>query len=388
MPRINPVSWAAGKVRALPQKARQFPYKYPVTAKLHPFSGSNLRYLLTAAILTRATTGALRVMQNMPSKLHSHMSEEDKQKSFYERLFVEMFGTGGFVFLLHFPADVVTKIAYKLQDWNKAIGGSGSKYADNWFDAADKLKEVVQNIDASDLPEREKSNLKNAFTKAWEEIFGLEDYEKYLKKHGKNGQKLEAFQRRDTPYRILYEGNNTYEKLKLEFREALKSVSDKHRAMPASHLDREIDRIWKYNINRHGNIDKFFRHNKFLGIAGIFASIITAVAFGGYVIQKTNDTVIAPLVDRWVGDKEKEAAAQQQRTSTPRAYTTYLGQPQQSQSQANPSLMGVAGFQGTARPTPFIVPPGPTISASATSLRQPVADPFALSPFSGGRATQ
>ena len=97
----------------------------PITFKMNPFNGRNLLYLAQIAVLTRIATGIVRVNQNKPSKLKDpRLSENEKRLAFIERFFVEIVGTLGYMFCLHFGQDAVSKVfekkaAYKVPELAK-----------------------------------------------------------------------------------------------------------------------------------------------------------------------------------------------------------------------------------------------------------------------------
>lgn len=71
----------------------------------------NLLYLLEIAAVTRLLIGGLRVAQNSPSSYKTNdLTVFQKRKSFLERCFIELFGTGGYMIMLHFGQDMMSKL--------------------------------------------------------------------------------------------------------------------------------------------------------------------------------------------------------------------------------------------------------------------------------------
>ncbi len=85
----------------------------PITSKLIPRK-ENLKYLAQTAVLTRFGVGAIRILENRPVKnTKPDISPVEKKKAFWERLFVEMFGTSSYVLALHLGQDIAAKFLEK-----------------------------------------------------------------------------------------------------------------------------------------------------------------------------------------------------------------------------------------------------------------------------------
>lgn len=84
--------------------------------KLVPLKGGrinsrNLIYMAEIALVTRLAVGVARISQSRPSKqMDPALTPLDKKKSFYERLFMEIIGTGSYVAFLHFGSDLFGNI--------------------------------------------------------------------------------------------------------------------------------------------------------------------------------------------------------------------------------------------------------------------------------------
>src|SRR5690606_15671729 len=76
-----------------------------------PVSRENVRYLAESAVITRLMVGLVRVNENKPSKLKDpELTPRDKKKAVWERAFVEIIGTLGYLLVLHGGQDLTAKI--------------------------------------------------------------------------------------------------------------------------------------------------------------------------------------------------------------------------------------------------------------------------------------
>ena len=84
--------------------------RFPISARLIP-SRENLFYLASTAVLTRLCIAGARVWQNLPSKNHNpEYTSTDKYTALWERMFVEFFGTAGYMAAIHGGMDAVAKL--------------------------------------------------------------------------------------------------------------------------------------------------------------------------------------------------------------------------------------------------------------------------------------
>ncbi|MBY0449383.1 MAG: hypothetical protein K2X01_01995 [Cyanobacteria bacterium] len=84
--------------------------RFPISARLIP-SRENLFYLASTAVLTRLCIAGARVWQNLPSKNHNpEYTTTDKYTALWERMFVEFFGTAGYMAAIHGGMDSVAKL--------------------------------------------------------------------------------------------------------------------------------------------------------------------------------------------------------------------------------------------------------------------------------------
>lgn len=80
--------------------------QFNMTRKLWPTS-KNMLYLASSAVLTRLGVAGARVWQSEPSKNHNpDYSEAEKYSALWERFFVEIFGTIGYMVAIHSGMDL------------------------------------------------------------------------------------------------------------------------------------------------------------------------------------------------------------------------------------------------------------------------------------------
>jgi hypothetical protein len=82
----------------------------PITRKLNPLRRENLLYMAETAVLTRLSIALMRTWQNVPSKNNNpEASQLDKHKSLWERFFIEILGTSGYMLAMHLGQDLMAK---------------------------------------------------------------------------------------------------------------------------------------------------------------------------------------------------------------------------------------------------------------------------------------
>lgn len=98
----------------------------PITAKLNPRVQANWLYMAKSAVLTRLAIAGMRTWQNVPTKNKNPQSSPlEKYQSLWERFFIEILGTTGYMLAMHLGQDMMTKIleASPTLDPNKVTEG-------------------------------------------------------------------------------------------------------------------------------------------------------------------------------------------------------------------------------------------------------------------------
>lgn len=119
---------------------------WPMLKKLAPIQGGrvntrNLVYMAEIALLTRLAVGAARIYKSRPANQSDpNMTAQDKKKSFYERLFMEIIGTGSYVTFLHFGSDLFANLMefsnrHKIPQLHQALQHKLSGYEYQKFDS-------------------------------------------------------------------------------------------------------------------------------------------------------------------------------------------------------------------------------------------------------------
>lgn len=216
---------------------------WPMTKKLSPITNGqlnrrNLLYLMKIAAVTRLAIGAVRVMENHPDKLQGKdLSPGEKKKSFYERLFVEIFGTVGYLLALHFGEDLTAKF----YEWKNRH-------------ALDKIR----------------NRLKDKLA-PWE----FRQFEKEFT--GRFGAETHGMM-----YRIV-NGQEVFRYGRIEIERPTLDIFKK-RLGPD--LFKKVEK----------ELVPFVERMNRAGMKSIFGGVLLGAFFGGYVIQKFNDQVLSPLL--------------------------------------------------------------------------------------------
>lgn len=83
----------------------------PITSKLNPLSQANWLYMAKSAVLTRLAIALMRTWQNLPNKNNNpQASPLEKHQSLWERFFIEILGTTGYMLAMHLGQDALAKV--------------------------------------------------------------------------------------------------------------------------------------------------------------------------------------------------------------------------------------------------------------------------------------
>jgi hypothetical protein len=229
----------------------------PITQKLLP-RRENLLYLAESAVLTRLAIAGVRTWQNNPRKnTNPEQTQLEKYNALWERCFVEIFGTLGYMFTMHLGQDIMAKFLER----------SAALNPKNLKEQLKKLLEDTQKASASaatsTLDKASKSNPHNlirisAVNSALDKVYG-DSHHNLISR---------VLYDRATPANFWKELNQP----NLMTDPAIRKAIDTYTA----------------RLNRAGSLTL---------IAGIGA----AVLFGGVIIQWLNDRVIGPLVEPFLG---------------------------------------------------------------------------------------
>jgi hypothetical protein len=114
----------------------------PITAKLNPLTPANWLYMAKSAVLTRLSIALMRTWQNAPSKNNNPLASPlEKHQSLWERFFVEILGTTGYMLAMHVGQDLMAKVLERTEalNPNKLLEGMvGLSNAESTF-----LKDMV-----------------------------------------------------------------------------------------------------------------------------------------------------------------------------------------------------------------------------------------------------
>jgi hypothetical protein len=223
----------------LPTIAQSFKNTFPITAKLSP-NKTNLPYLLQTAIITRLVVGAARISENSPKRNQTNeMTPEEKKKAFAERCFVEIFGTLGYILLLHLGQDLASHVLERI---NKPLIPTLRSKA---------IEEIKQK--KSDLP-------LDKFIAAYDEVIGTET-------KGLVGRIVH-------PHKVSWS--------KDQISSTLRSLAARMEIPFAEFMKRAPEALRK---------DYHHKANRIFNIAIVF-SVLFSATLGGFGIQWLNDNII------------------------------------------------------------------------------------------------
>ncbi len=220
--------------------------KFPITMKLNFLNRRNLLYLAEIAAVTRIFTGIVRVWENKPSKLKDpRLSENEKRLAMFERFFVEILGTTGYMFCLHFGQDLASKFFEKQAAFKPPV-------------LADDLVELTrQGVDIK------------AVNEAIKKVYGTE--------------------RQGLMHRILY-GD--------VIKDGAKTTVQKANLSALRHElgDEIFTKVRPY-------INDFARRANVAASVTVLGGVILSALFGGFVTQWVNDRVASPMARAFLSRK-------------------------------------------------------------------------------------
>jgi len=208
---------------------------------------SNLLYLLEIAAVTRLMIGGLRVVQNTPSSNKSNqLTEYQKRKSFFERCFIELFGTGGYMIMLHVGQDLMSKLFEAQTSYESPL-----------------MKTPLSEMTRSDM---------NKVNQIMLDVFGRD-------REGIISRVLYGTNKHDPVTGKIINEKATYSTLKNK----LAAVFDKD--MMAKLEEKFLSpKVEPY-------VRKLYRASS----VSVLAGVIGGALFGGIVIQWLNDNIFSPL---------------------------------------------------------------------------------------------
>ena len=232
--------------------------KLPITAKLVPKS-KNLLYLLEAAAVSRLNIGAFRVLQNSPDKYQSNnLTEYQKRKSYLERIFIELFGTAGYMVVLHGAQDFVSKLFYE----------SNPDFIPPQLD---------QKMPLSELTHAQTSKVNDIMI----DVFGSE-------RNG--GQK--ALHPEGIISRVLYGAEKTDAVTGNKFTQKATLSTLRERLSLA--LDKKTLKVVEEKFIKP-SVEPYVRKLYKASSVSVLAGVVASAVFGGVVIQWINDNIFAPV---------------------------------------------------------------------------------------------
>lgn len=313
--------------------------KWPITANLNVFSRKsgrdNLIYLAKVAFLTRLGIGVVRVLENHPSQVKDpDVSLVDKKKSFYERIFIEIFGTSGYIFSMHVAQDIAAK-------WHEV----------NNQDLLENTRKIVHS-DLRDLGNTDTS------LKEW---ISPDEIEAAIKKFDTEfketfGEKASGLINRSLSGKdvkkdgvILYR-TGTQDELMKRLRMPSMDPDNPGKVL----LDKIENSVLLNKIEQ--TVSKHFTSKlNILSSKTILFGVVVGAAFGGFAIQWLNDRILAPILKRIYGSSSRPVAPTPQGYFTPAPTTPSFSQqvsPQQSQRLIYPTRFSAfySPLQNQGRP--------------------------------------
>lgn len=290
----------------------------PITSQLNPLAGMrNVIYLAEIAALTRLTTGVVRVVQNQPSKLQDpKLSMNQKRQAFWERVFVELFGTAGYIFFLHLGQDLASKVFEKKLKIPKLS-------TDNLVKQGIQL-DTSQTIRAS---------------AAVQDVFGP---------HQERAVKNES---QGLIHRVLY-GQKVKNQGKTLIQRA--NLSTLHEKL-GTELFQKVRPM----------VEPFAKATNRAASLSILSGVVLSALYGGFVTQALNDRAIAPMLKRFMkwryGDDTLRKAPRPKPPVSPPARPAPVSQ-----------------LQGIHRPASHGPPPGPALQPVSHSPLAPMGSPSAF----------
>jgi hypothetical protein len=319
---------AAKKLNPLPGLAQWL----PITAKLNLFDRGNLPYLIKTALLTRLAVGAVRVLENRPSKqTDPNLTPNQKRQALVERGFVEIVGTSVYMVALHLGQDLFSKVYENAK-------------------SLDLEPLLLKNAGALHLsPEKI-----NAIDKGITEVFG---------KHSKSGETV--LDSRGLISRHM-------------FGERSKQYGEVVKADLATLREKLGDDLFQAAKTANPKIEAFAMRLGRSSTWSIAAGVALSALVGGWMTQRINDNIVAPKARRWLnrhfsnttGTPPSLPSQQVAPPGTPVRFAqaetrkTFVspgpGMPVSSAASAPNPLSayqpGLSGQPGIAAPSPFYAP--------------------------------
>ncbi|MEB3286076.1 MAG: hypothetical protein VKJ04_01095 [Vampirovibrionales bacterium] len=226
----------------------------PITSKLNPLQKKNWGYLLVSAAATRMGIAGIRVFENHPNRLQdTDMTESEKKKSFAERVFMEIFGTTFYLFILHLGQDIFAKI---FENWKPDMLSKAKQ------EGIEEIQESLREIKAGRTG---KVNL------------DPKEYARVFDKHVGNDMRHMVTR---VLYGIVDEKGKAIRASRVTMAEELGiSAQDMYKKLP-----RSMSRLaFKLNI---------------LGGLAALGGVLVSAAVGGTVVQWFNDNILSQYLNR------------------------------------------------------------------------------------------
>lgn len=210
----------------------------PITQKLIP-RRENLVYLAESAVLTRLAIAGMRTWQNAPSKnKNPDQSTLEKYNSLWERFFVEILGTAGYMTFMHLGQDLMAKVLESRKSLNPT----------------ELLKQLENSKTIQGMTPDQRAKILPELSKALEKVFGT------------SSQNIVS--------KVLYENANLASFWKtLDHPELLNTPEFR------------------------GIVEKFASQLNRCGSLTLLSGIGAGVLFGGVIVQWMNDRFIGPVVE-------------------------------------------------------------------------------------------
>jgi hypothetical protein len=236
-----------------------------ITSKLIPRRG-NWTYLIGGALVTRVLIGFARIFQDRPSaNPHPDLPKAEKYGTFEERIFVELFGTLGYMTAMQAGQGVVGSLLERMQTFSPKT-------------LAHELQQAVQQKLPS-LAHRTEHTLEQAVRQA------------FLPKSAPTNAATTAASQ------SLYEhGNHLFfnriyesKNIPLTIRESLVKSLGKDAPPVIEAIEKPLnDYLLRSNV---GNM------------MTILGGLLSSMVFGGFVVQHVNDHVFGNMLEPWLNRK-------------------------------------------------------------------------------------
>ncbi len=217
--------------------------------RLNPLKSENLLYLASSAVITRLTVAGIRVWENQPEKNNNpEYNKVDKFSTLWERIFIEIFGTVGYMITMHVAWDMMAN----LYERNLKLP---------LMETAGKIKSFVGMTEAESLDIAQKVN------KALKEVYGESEKGVGLIDRAIFGP---SPNKQATRKNLL----NAFERLNIKNPEVIKEIMGELKAS--------------------GTIENFISELNKKCTKTMIVGVLLGAIFGGVVIQYVNDRLFSP----------------------------------------------------------------------------------------------